>query len=341
MNGFVSVRSATGKMPAQRRCRRGEGGVALAILVWFLAAMSLLVAGIVMQARIDIKLTQFHVARARAEAVADGAIQLALAHTMQPVKDGESTPQVLQSLVYPLGDLNVKVAFTPLSGLINLNEAPEELLALLFLTVEGLEESAARELAFNVVEWRTPGQHADGDMQSSAREYARGDVETVDPTDPGAMSSRRFEAIEDLLLVAGIDRRVYESVQDAIYVSQEGQSGVDWATAPVVILRGLLGGDAESAQALDEARMSDDQEGLVAPSDMDLSFQEASITSAYRIDAVVEIDGSVFNRRRWVNTGRPGLDGLPWNFFRTEALRVLPATGGAEMTMAEDDRAGS
>jgi type II secretory pathway component PulK len=329
-------------MPAQRYCHGDEGGVALAILVWFLAAMSLLVAGIVMQARIDIKLTQFHVARARAEAVADGAIQLALAHMMQPVKEGESTQQVLQGLVYPLGNLNVQVNVTPLSGLINLNEAPEELLALLLLSVEGLDEGAARELAFNVVEWRTPGLHAGGELQSSAREYSRGDdVETVDPTDPGATSSRRFEAIEDLLLVAGIDRRVYEAVQDAIYVSQEGQSGVDWATAPVVILRGLLGGDAESAQALVEARVSDEQEGLVAPSDMDLRFQEASITTAYRIDAMVEVDGSVFNRRRWVDTGRPGQDGLPWSFFRTEALRVLPATAGAEMPIAEVDRAGS
>lgn len=342
MNEPVNVGTAAEKVSVHRDSRRGERGVALAILVWFLAAMSLLVAGIVMQARIDIKLTQFHVARAKAEAVADGAIQLALAHMMQPATDGESALPALQSLMYPLGGLNVRVDMTPLSGLINLNEAPEELLALLFLTVAELDESAALELAFNVVEWRTPGVHAGGELQSSTGEYARGEVEAIDPTDPGAMvSSRRFEAIEDLLLIPGMDRRIYESVQDAIYVSQQGQAGVDWASAPPVILRGLMGGDAESALALAESRLSDAQEDLVAPSDMDLRFQEASVSTAYRIDAMVEVDGSVFNRRRWVNTGIPGADGLPWNFFHTEALRVLPATAGAEISMAEDDRAGS
>ena len=44
--------------------------------------MSLLVAGIVMQARVDIKLAQLHATRARVEAATDGAIQLALADLM-------------------------------------------------------------------------------------------------------------------------------------------------------------------------------------------------------------------------------------------------------------------
>ena len=54
-----------------------EAGVALAILVWFLAAMSLLVGSIVMQARVDAKLSGLHLTTARIEAAGDGAIQLA------------------------------------------------------------------------------------------------------------------------------------------------------------------------------------------------------------------------------------------------------------------------
>jgi general secretion pathway protein K len=335
------VNLAQSEKPAGHYRSYRQDGVALAILVWFVAAMSLLVAGIVMQARVDIKLAQLHIARARAEAVADGAIQLALAQLQQPVEQGDTGQQVLQGLVYQLGGLNVRVDITPLSGLINLNQASEELLYLLFLTVDGLGEGAARQLAFNVVEWRTPGMHSDSAVDLPAADSVRDQAPPADPTDPDAPSNRRFEANEDLLLVAGVDRRVYEAVQDAIYVSQEGQAGVDWATAPPVVLRGLMGGDAEAAQALAESRLSDAQEGLVAPSDIDLSFQEARIKSSYRIDAAVELDGSVFNRRRWADSARPGTDGFPWSFFRTESLRVLPAVAGAGMTMAEGDYAGS
>jgi len=336
----ANVTSVPLKIPATRCSNPSQGGVALAILVWFLAAMSLLVAGIVMLSRVDIKLTQLHIARAQAEAAADGAIQLALAQMLQPDEKGQPAQQTSQSLVLPFGGMNVRVDITPLSGLVNLNQAPEELLFLLFSTVEGLDESAARALAFNVVEWRTPGMHSDAAVQPPAQDAARSQS-PGDPTDPDAPGNRRFEAIEDLLLVAGVDRRVYEAVQDGIYVSQDEQSGVDWAAAPVPVLRTLMGGNTESAQALAESRLGDEQDRLVAPSDIDLSYQEARVKSSYRVDALVEHGGSVFSRRRWVNRDSPGTDGLPWSFFRTEALRVNAAMAGAGTLAAGDDHAGS
>ena len=56
----------------------GQKGVALAIVVWFIAGMSLLVAGIVSHARVDTQMAQLHIARAKAVAAGDGAIQLML-----------------------------------------------------------------------------------------------------------------------------------------------------------------------------------------------------------------------------------------------------------------------
>ena len=56
-----------------------QRGVALAVVMWFIAGMSLLVAGIVGHARVDLQLAQVHVARAKAVAAGDGAIRLALA----------------------------------------------------------------------------------------------------------------------------------------------------------------------------------------------------------------------------------------------------------------------
>jgi general secretion pathway protein K len=326
--------------------RASQGGVALAILVWFLAAMSLLVAGIVLQARVDIKLAQLHATRARVEAAADGAIQLALADLMLREQQAEFPYPAMQSQEFALGGYNVTVNFTPVSGLIDINAAPEDLLFLLFSVVDDLDESAARELAFNVVEWRTINPMGDDESDQPAQKSgsANGGEREVGEADSAAMANirhGRFEAIEDLLLVTGIDRRVFEAVQDSVYVSQEGQAGVDWASAPVSVLRALGGMDENAAKELADTRINDITEGFLAPQDIDLSFQEAAELSSYRIDAVVKVDGSVFNRRRWVDRARPGSDGLPWSFFRTEAVTVMPQTAGEGSTIGEGIHAGS
>ncbi|MEZ5501595.1 MAG: type II secretion system protein GspK [Halioglobus sp.] len=295
-----------------------QDGVALAILVWFLAAMSLLVAGIVMQSRVDIKLAQLQATRARVEAAADGAIQLALAQLIQPPPAGEPVPPEAPSQTFSLGGYEVTVNFTPVSGLININDAPEGLLFLLFSTVADLDETAAHELATNVIEWRSANPSGDIAAEPPARSSGKDRVRnsrTTGSTAPGNERHGRFEAIEDLLLVSGIDRGVFEAVQSAVYVSQTGQAGVDWTSAPVDVLRGLMGGDEESARALAESRVDDKNEGLVAPDTIDLSFQEASALSAYRIDAVVEQDGSVFDRRRWVDLTVLALTDCPGVFL--------------------------
>jgi len=327
------------------RVRASQSGVALAILVWFLAAMSLLVGSMVMQARIDLKLAQLHATRAQVEAAADGAIQLGLADLMQPDEDGVLPAPAMKTWVYTLGGYEVSVDFTPVTGLIDINGAPEGLLFLLFSTVDDLDETMAHELALSVVERRSldpfgeaaaPGSGQEG-MLVGEREFDGGAVD-----DPGAaayLRPRRFEAIEDLMLVSGIDRQVFEAVQDAVYVSWGGQAGVDWASAPVPVLRALGGLDEEAAQELAESRMNDNSQSgaQIAPEGMDLSFQMATELPIYRVDARVQLDGSDFNRRRWVDRALVGADGLPWHFFRSEAVRVIPQSGGLGAALQEGD----
>jgi hypothetical protein len=295
---------------------------------------------------VDIKLAQLHVTRARVEAAADGAMQLALAQLLQPEQVGEPPSPLLPSQDLSVGGFNVTVNFTPVSGLIDINAAPEGLLFLLFSGVDDLDEVAARELALNVVEWRSANPLGEGATDQPEQRYESGhdgasESQDIESAALENVRHARFEAIEDLLLVAGIDRRIYDAVADAVYVSQGGQAGVDWATAPVPVLRILGNMDVESAQELAASRLSDNVDGLVAPQDIDLSFQEAKQLSSYRIDAMVVLDGSVFNRRRWVDRNQPGSDGLPWTFFRTEALRVIASSAGEGSTIGEGAHAGS
>jgi len=300
-----------------------QGGVALAVLVWFLAAMSLLVGAIAMQARVDIKLTQLHAARAKAEAAGDGAIQLALADMLLRERQINFDPSVPFTGKYRRGGLRISVTLLPVTGLIDLNHATEDLLARLFTSVEGVDEGRARELAFNVLQWRSAG----GAIEES------GDGPNRNET--GAeLRNARLEAIEDLLLVPGVDRGIFDSVRDAVYVSQRGQSGVDWRSAPASVLRALGDLDEEQARQLVQARDQEESPAGIAPAEIDTAFQQNSSVEAYRADAVVGSGTDRFLRRRWVERGRQGWDGLPWRFFRSEPVRSL---GANQVDRPEED----
>ena len=294
------------------RPRNSEAGVALAILVWFLAAMSLLVAGIVMQARMDARLSGLHVTTARVEAAGDGAIQLALTNLLVSELDDELFGRTAQYGVHSLGKLKVAVVLTPLGGLIDLNAASEGLLSALFSSIDGIDESEAYELAASVVVWRAAAQ---GDASDG----------------PGG----RFNVSEDLLMVEGVDRQIYEAVRDSVYVAPQGSAGVDWMSAPLSVLRALGQVDEQMAMGLIESRLSEKAQYLEPPAGMNLGYQQAVQSSSYRADALVILDNTVYLRRRWVDRAQVGADELPWLFFRTEAVRVVPSMEEAMLITRE------
>ena len=196
-----------------------EHGVALAIVVWFIAGMSLLVAGIVAQARVDTQMAQTHVARAKAIAAGDGAIALMMVDTMTGKVD-KNQPLVGN---YRLGDIEVTVALLPATGLIDLNGASAEVLYALFLFAGGLREEEARLLAENMVQSRTARQ--------------------------GRQGAVKLAAIEDFLRVPGSSRTLLDSVRDFIVVSESGRGGTDWSQAPEALLGILSKVDPAKADA--------------------------------------------------------------------------------------------
>jgi general secretion pathway protein K len=181
-----------------------QSGVALAIVVWFLAGMSLLVAGIVAQARVDTQLAQVHIARAKVVAAGDGAIQLMMADQVNAMRRAPKGR-------YQLGNLEVLVTLVPTAGLIDLNTASPKVLAVLFHMAGGQDQAQAKILADNVVKWR---------MGSANR-------------------PPRFRAIEDLLQVAGASRTLLDAVRDYLVAGSPSRGGTNWALAPDVLL-GLI-----------------------------------------------------------------------------------------------------
>jgi hypothetical protein len=275
-----------------------QNGVALAIVVWFLAAMSLLVSGIVFQGRVDVQLAQLHVARAKATASGDGAIQLMLASLVSTHESGSYDGGMLRR-EFEVGDRHVTVELVPVIGLINLKEAPKAVLAQLFFIPGDVDERSAQILADSVIKWRIrASQEAERNGQGA-----------------------RFSAVEDLLRVEGITRTHLDRIADVIYVGKAGGALPDWRSAPDALLD-LVSGQNKSAAAVSALRGA--AEGGTSPDGANRPGPRSSVLSGVvRADAIVSEGGRKWLRRRFVLMVSAESSRLPWRYSRTEPARVL------------------
>ena len=277
--------SGRGAAPAS-----AQAGVALAIVVWFIAGMSLLVAGIVAQARVDTHMAQNHLARAIAVAAGDGAIHLMMADMMAANDPLLRARGEVPDGKYRVGEIDATVILVPTSGLIDLGSASADVMSALFQVAGGQAEEDARLLAQNMVQSRSavllPG---------------------------GAEQGVKLDAMEDLLRVPGFSRTLLDSVRDFIVVGEIGAGGTNWSRAPEALLPVLGMADAARAEMV-RARgaIASGSEGRAQP-----------IASAYRADAIVQYGDKVWLRRRWISIVTSSVSVLPWRVVRTEPPRVL------------------
>lgn len=269
-----------------------QTGVALIIVVWFIAGMSLLVAGIVSHARVDTRLAQLHVAGAKAAAVGDGAIQLMMASLVTGKLD---SPQlgVLPQAVFRLGEIQAQVTIVPVNGLIDINAATAPILQILFSRVGGIDTALAKSVAGNVVRWRV-----------------NDDVKKV------KVGIRRFLVAEDLLRVPGVDRTLLDAIRDYVAVGEKSRGGTNWAAAPEILLEVLKDADPQRAANLVRQRTQVAGRGA-APA------VASALGGMYRVDAAVRYGDDTWLRRRWVKMEAQAGSALPWRVHRTEAPRMI------------------
>jgi len=287
--------------------RGRQRGVALAIVVWFIAGMSLLVSGIVSHARVDTRMAQLHVARAKAAAAGDGAIQLLLAE-MVSGRLGTAAGGGLVGSSYRVGELEVTVRLQPAAGLIDLNHSSVAVLAALFEMAAGMEPGEAKNVAENVVKWRS----------SKAAVPGRGRKKPKKITGP----TRTFAAIEDLLRVDGVSRGLLDAVRDYVTAGMPAQRGTDWRLSPDPVLAVLERVNPQQLQSVLQKRERTiaGRSAAAAGGPGRPSFS----VGTYRVDALVRYGDQRWLRRRWLSTGAGAKESmLPWEMVRTEPPRVV------------------
>jgi general secretion pathway protein K len=204
------------------------------VVLWVLALLSALLVGFAGDTRTELLVARNQYENARARALGDAGVSLAVIGVLDPSPQSQfpadGTPHRFQ-----FGDGIINLRIQDEGGKVDLNAAPPELLASLMRNL-GLADADALALAQSIATWRR--DHLAPPPQ---------DGRNLVPA-PGQLSGAAFEAVEELRLVPGVTRALYDRLSPYVTV-YSGLPDVDPLTAPEVVLRSLPGVNAQDIPA--------------------------------------------------------------------------------------------
>lgn len=284
-------------------------GLALVAVLWMVAALMVTATGIVYAVRGEVRTVASLREMATAGALADAGLAIA-ASELSAAKNRES--RLLQSEV-SFEQATVGIRIVPLTGLIDLNSAPELLLADMIAVSGELERGLASRLAQRIIDWRDADDEPQQDGAEDAAYAAAGS--------PFRTRGGPFEAPEDLLQVLGVDFDLYERLRPLVTVHARGNGLIDPAAAPSPVLRVLAGGNEQVAHSYAEAREASG--ALADTTRFPAAFVARTPSSRYLIEASVTLSNGAHLVSRRILDVAAAYEGLPWETLWSE--RVVEA----------------
>ena len=184
-----------------------QKGMALIIVLGFLAAMSLIVIGVISTSRSTVQAATRHLVRAQAQMAIEGAVDYA-ANVLVAAR-GTMPAILIQPEVIELSGWRVRISVRPERAKVDVNYADQVLLATLFRSA-GASDETAQAIAAAVEDWR------DGDdlLQlngAEKRQYEAAGLSWVP-------ANRFFDSVGQLKLVMGMTSRIYDCVRTELTI---------------------------------------------------------------------------------------------------------------------------
>jgi general secretion pathway protein K len=228
------VRRAGVPLPPDPR----RGAVLLMVLVLGLVAASLTV--VAMRASsAGIRSASVFLDEIRAETLGHAAIDLVAAQVLSGVGEAKRAG----ALRGRFADGEVSVQYRSEMARVDLNEAPPELLTLLF-EAAGAEPAMARQMADRIVDWR------DTDSTKRPSGAERDDYAASGRAGP---ANRPFSHLSEVDGVLGMTGQMMRRIAPAVTVSS-GNPKVDPLLADPLVVLALMGGDRRRTESFLEAR---------------------------------------------------------------------------------------
>ncbi|MGB5832009.1 MAG: type II secretion system protein GspK [Thiohalocapsa sp.] len=229
-----------------------QQGIALVLVLWIIALLTVMALGLTTTQRTQSSLTRNQLDGARFRALSEAAISLTVLNLLATPLETVSAEEVwipdgrAHSLFFDGAKLRVTVYNE--GSRLNLNEATREQLAMLIEFAQGEEafDEVQRDAVVDaILDWR------DEDDLSQLNGAEDGDYEAAGL--PYGARDGPFESVEELRQVLGMTRELYQRLAPDLSVDNEdGQADQQFASASV--LAALQGLSLEDAQRFVEER---------------------------------------------------------------------------------------
>lgn len=281
-------------------------GLALVAVLWMLAALTVTASGVVYAVRGEVRAVASFRELAAAGALGEAGIVIAA----RELAGAQRSETRLQRVDLVFEQTPVIVRIVPLSGLIDLNSAPEALLTDLIALAGGVDRSRASSLAQRVVDWRDADDVSLPDGAENSAYVAAGS--------PFRTRGGPFECLEDLLQVLGFDYELFSRLRPLLTVHGRGGGRVDPGAAPLDVLRVLAVGNEQIAADYANAR---EETGPLADSTrFAAAYVGRSQYRRYLIEASVQLSNGAYLVSRKVLDASTVHDGTPWRTLWAERL---------------------
>lgn len=216
--------------------RDSERGLALVVVLWGIAALSLIAAAMLAASLGSARIGHNAWAQVQVQTAADAGVQGAILSLFNPGPDGRPRLDGGESAMR-FGDTTVSVSIQDESGRIDINYASRGLLRDYFRAVGAAADEADR-LAGRVVDWRSP-KGAANFTAASAADYERAGYSYRPRGAP-------FQSVDELQLVLGMTPGLFERAAPGLTVYSH-HANFDTRTAPKKVLEVIPGIDESRA----------------------------------------------------------------------------------------------
>lgn len=285
-------------------------GTALVLVLWLMAALSLLVLVSANSVRQQTQRISIDLERMRVESVLDVGIQLGVQKLMAE-PNGE---RGYRRLRMQLGENSLQLEVIPSSGLVDVNVASDELLQAFFERVGGLSPGEATIMVARVRDYLDPDDEPGGVGGAEAPQYRAA----------GRASGPRNGALDDLSelrMVLGMTSELYDIIQPFLGVNGQARIRIDAAPPPLIdMLTGQQGLGERIHSSPPESRESE----LLSNPAAEFFAAGTGRAGVIRVRASVQTHGGRWwQREAWVDLNARPDTLAPWTTLSLEPTRRI------------------
>ncbi|WP_020226492.1 general secretion pathway protein GspK [Acidovorax sp. MR-S7] len=289
---------------------KNKRGTALVLVLWLVAALSLLVLVSASSIRQQTQRVSVDLERLRMELALDTALQLGV----QKLMADRSAAGLYRRQRLQLDENTIQIEIIPASGLVDVNVASDALLQALLERAGGMTSGEAVIMTARIRDYIDPDSEPGGVGGAEAPQYRAAGK----PTGP---KNGGLDDLSELRMVLGMTPELYEIISP--YLAINGQSRIQIDAAPPSLIDVLSGQQGLGERIHSSPPESRESELMAGPAAEFFSVGQSG-AGAVRMRVSIQADGGRWwQREAWIDlSARP--DSLtPWTTLSLEPTRRM------------------